>query len=94
MMAKVDLSDAYRHILVRPEYWELLSSTWPVYVNGELTTGYFVNLFLPFGARSAPAQFLWYADALNFFMHDRGADPVWNYIDDFFTCDSATSPCA
>ena len=70
MMAKVDLSDAYRHILVRPEYWELLGSTWPIYVNGELTTGYFVNLFLPFGARSAPAQFLWYADALNFFMHD------------------------
>ena len=69
-------------------------STSMVYVSDELTTGYFVNLFLPFGARSAPAQFLRYADALNFIMHDRGADPVWNYMDDFFTCDSATSPCA
>jgi len=93
MMAKLDLSDAYQHILVCPEDWELLSSTWPIYVNGELTTGYFVNLLLPFGARSVPAQFLRYADALNFIMHNRGADPVWNYMDDFLTCDSATSPC-
>ena len=69
MMAKLDLSDAYRHILVRPEDWELLGSTWPIYVSGELTTGYFVNLFLPFGTHSAPAQFLCYADALNFIMH-------------------------
>jgi len=57
------LSDTYQHLLVHPDDWELLSSTPPVCVNGELTTGYFVNLFLSFGARSAPAQFLHYADA-------------------------------
>ena len=92
-MAKLDLSDAYRHVLVRPQDWGLLGASWPIYVDGELTTGYFVNMFLPFGARSSPAQFLRFASALNFVSHDRGANPVWNYMDDFFTCDSDTASC-
>ncbi|KAK3750453.1 hypothetical protein QZH41_000436 [Actinostola sp. cb2023] len=92
-MAKLDLPDAYRHILVRPADWDLLGSTWPIYVDGELKTGYFLNMFLPFGARSSPAQFQRYADTLNYIMQDRGADPVWNYMDDFFTCSISSPLC-
>ena len=92
-MAKLDFSDAYRHILVRPADWDLLGSTWPIYVDGELKTGYFLNMFLPFGARSSPAQFQRYADTLNYIMQDRGADPVWNYMDDFFTCSISSPLC-
>lgn len=31
---------------------------------------------------------------LIFITHDQGVDPVWNYMDDFFACNSTTSPCA
>ena len=86
LMSKLDLSDAFRHILVRREDWELLGSTWQVDINGTLTTAYFVDAFLPFGLRSSPALFLKYVDILSFTMRDRGASPVWNYLDDFWTC--------
>jgi len=86
LMSKLDLSDAFRHILVRREDWELLGSTWPIDINGTVTTAYFVDAFLPFGLRSSPALFLKYVDILSFTMRDRGARPVWNYLDDFWTC--------
>ena len=41
LMSKLDLSDAFHHILVRREDWELLGSTWQVDINGTLTTAYF-----------------------------------------------------
>jgi len=90
-MAKLDLSDAYRHILVRRADWPLLGFTWPIFIQGELHTGYFMDMYLPFGARSSPALFLRFADALAFVMKDRGCDTVWHYLDDFFTC-GPTSP--
>jgi len=89
-MAKLDLSDAYRHILVRPQDWPLLGFTWPMFVDGSLHMGYFFDVFLPFGSRSAPALFLRYADALAFLMADRGTSIVWHYLDDSFTCGPAS----
>jgi len=86
LMSKLDLSDAFRHILVRHEDWELLGSTWQIDINGTLTTVYFVDAFLPFELRSSPALFLKYVDILSFTMRDRGASPIWNYLDDFWTC--------
>lgn len=88
-MAKLDLSDAYRHILVQPDNWLLLGFTWPISVDGHLRTGYFFDMFLPFGAWSAPALFLQYTDALAFVMADRGSSVIWHYLDDFFTCGPA-----
>ena len=58
LMSKLDLSDAFRHILVRREDWELLGSTWQIDINGTLTTAHFVDSFLPFGLRSSPTLFL------------------------------------
>ena len=85
-MSKLDLSDAFRHILVRREDWELLGSTWQVDVNDTFTTAHFVDAFLPFGLCSSPALFLKYVNILSFTMRDRGASPMWNYLDDFWTC--------
>ena len=55
LQIKIDLSDAFRHILVHKDDWELLGSTWPIDVNGEHTTVYFIDAFLPFGLCSSPA---------------------------------------
>ena len=48
--------------------------------------GYFVDTFLPFGLRSSPALFLKFVDGLKFVMSSRGVNPIWNYLDDFWTC--------
>lgn len=45
-----------------------------------------MDAFLPFGFFISPALFLKYVDILSFTMLDRGASPVWNYLDDFWTC--------
>ena len=86
LMSKLDLSDAFRHVLVHPDDWELLGSTWPVETNGELRTAYFFDAFLPFGLRSSPNLFLKFADPLALVMENRNVFPVWHYSDDFWTC--------
>ena len=85
-MSKLDLSDAFRHILVNAQDWELLGSTWPVEIDGTVVPGYFIDTFLPFGLRSSPALFLKFVEGLKFVMSSRGASPIWNYLDDFWTC--------
>ena len=83
LMSKLDLSDAFRHILVHPDDWELLGSTWPVEKNGVMTSAYLFDAYLPFGSRSSPALFLQYADLLATVMQQLNALPVWHYLDDF-----------
>jgi len=78
-MAKLDLSDAYRHILVNSEDWKLLSFTWLVYFDNRVQTGQtgsFFNMLSLFSSRSSTALFLQYADALNFSMQSQGANPL------------------
>ncbi|KAK3733348.1 hypothetical protein QZH41_003611 [Actinostola sp. cb2023] len=87
LMSKLDLSDAFRrHILVHPDDWEFLGSTWPVDINGTITTAYFIDAYLPFGLRSSPSLFLKFADTLAHAMDNDGVFPVWHYLDDFWTC--------
>lgn len=86
LMSKLDLSDAFRHILVHENDWELLGFTWPIVTNGETRTGYFFDMFLPFGLRSSPSLFLKFVNILKYVMSCRGANPIWNYLDDFWTC--------
>ena len=86
LMSKLDLSDAFRHILVHKDDWELLGSTWPIEVDGQVCTGYFYDAFPPFGLRSSPALFLKFIAALKFVMLEKGTNPIWNYLDDFWTC--------
>ena len=65
LMAKLDLADAFKHILVHPKDWLLLCSSWDVLqVDSLVLWQYYVDLFLPFGLHSSPAIFNHYADAL------------------------------
>ena len=85
------LHDAFRHVLFHDGDWELLGCTWPVKIDGTVVTGYFFDTFCPFGLRSSPALFLKFVDGLKFVMSFKGASPIWNYLDDFWTC-SPPSP--
>ena len=82
LMAKLDLEDAYKHIVVRPADWDLLGSTWKINSNKV----YFVDTVLPFGLKSAPKLFNLFADALEYSMKKQGCSIVTHYLDDFFTC--------
>ncbi|XP_078000849.1 uncharacterized protein LOC144453431 [Glandiceps talaboti] len=87
-MAKTDLADAFRHVLVRQQDWELLGSTWFFQhpSTGESQRFYVFDMFLPFGLRSSPALFNEFADGLHFAIQQKGVEALLHYLDDFFTC--------
>ena len=65
LMAKLDLADAFKHILVCLEDWPLLCSYWDIpQADGSVLWQYNVDLFLPFGFCSSPAIFNHYANVL------------------------------
>ena len=76
LMSKLDLSDAFHHVLVHDRDWELLGSIRPVEIDGTIVTGYFFDTFLPFGLRSSPTLFLKFVEGLKFVMSSKGASPV------------------
>ena len=80
LMGKLDLSDAFRHILVHPADWQLLGSSWPIEIDSSITTVYFVDAYLPFSLPSLPSLFLKFAYSLADVMYSRGVFPVWHYI--------------
>ena len=95
LMAKLDLADAFKHILVRPEDWPLLCSSWDiVQADGSVLRQYYVDLFLPFGLCSSPAIFNHYANALEFAMWANSVQDLLHYLDDYFTAGPAdTGDC-
>ena len=49
MSAKLDLADAFKHILVRSQDWPLLGLSWDLqHLDGFIICFYNVDLFLPF----------------------------------------------
>ena len=76
-LAKLDIKQAYRMVPIHPTDRLLLPIKW----RGET----FIDKALPFGLRSAPLIFTAIADALQFMMEARGANPVLHYLDDFVT---------
>ena len=78
LMAKLDLSNAYRHVLVHPIECQLLGVPW----HGI----YYCNRAVPFGLRSAPEIFIVVADGLAWDMFCRGICKFIHYLDDFFFC--------
>ena len=77
LIAKMDIKQAYRMVLVNPADCWLLGMRW----DGKV----FVDKTLPFGLRSAPFIFSAVADALAWIMKQRGVSFVDHYIDDFVT---------
>ena len=83
LMAKLDLKDAFKHVVVNPQYWHLLGTTWKT---EQGTLQYYVDLVLPFGLRSSPHLFDQFAKGLEYIMKVKGVNNVEHYLDDFFTC--------
>ena len=86
LMAKLDLADAFKHILVHPKDWPLLCSSWDTSLpDGSVHRQYYIDLFLPFGLCSSPAIFNQYANALEFAMQVNGISDLFLYLNDYFT---------
>ena len=74
-MMKRDLKAAFRHVPINPcDYWLLLFK-W----NGQ----FFVDMFLPFGLRTAPHIFNLFAEALHWIFETLYEWNVTHYLDDF-----------
>jgi len=75
VMMKRDLKAAFRHIPINPcDYWLLLFE-W----NGQ----FFVDMFLPFGLRTAPRIFNLFAEALHWIFETLYEWNVTHYLNDF-----------
>ena len=94
-MAKLDLADSFKHILVCPEDWPLLCSSWEVpQADGSVLWQYYIDLFLPFGLCSSPAIFNHYTDMLEFAMWANDIQDLLHYLDNYFTAGPAgTGDC-
>ena len=89
-MAKLDISDAYKHIRVRSEDWDLLGVIW---ITPEGQKQYYVDLTLPFGLRSSAKKFTDFAEALAYIMRHNGVSHVEQYLDDFVTWAPTREEC-
>ena len=83
-MSKIDIKDAFKHIIVNPDYWHLLGSTWNT-IDGD------VQFYVAFGLRSSPFLFNQFAIGLEYIMKCKGAGIVEHYLDDYFTCGCSKS---
>ena len=88
LMGKLDLSNAYKQIGVRPDDWHLLGSTW---MNEYNQTEYYYDTVLPFGGRSSARLFNKFADSLEFMMVKNGVSSMLHYLDDMFTAGAPNS---
>lgn len=83
LLAKLDLADAFHSILVRPDDWELLGSSWKS--SNDDTVMYYVSTVLPFGLRSSPSLFNDFATGTELIMKYKGVSDVEHYLDDYIT---------
>ena len=83
LLAKLDLADAFHHIMVRSEDWELLGSSYCH--SSKDSPMYYMSTVLPFGLRSSPKLFNDFADATQWIMLNNGTSFVDHYLDDYIT---------
>ncbi|KAK3707894.1 hypothetical protein QZH41_017284 [Actinostola sp. cb2023] len=85
-MAKTDLKSAFRIIPIHPNDWNLLGVYW--------NSRYYVDMYLPFGLRSAPYIFNQLSEALEWSLkHNYGLQNVIHILDDFFVAESSKAAC-
>ncbi len=75
LLSKVDIKHAFRLLPVRPKDWPLLVYFW----EGK----YYVDLKLPFGARSSPSIFTDFADLLCWIFSNNYGLVIIHYADDY-----------
>ena len=86
LVANADIRHAFRLCPVRPADWPLLRYTWEDRV--------YVDLWLPFGARTSPFLFPQLAEALHWIaVHVRGCSRVLHYLD-YFLARASHAACA
>ena len=87
ILMKRDLKSAFRHIPINPcDHWLLLF---------EWQGKFYVDMFLPFGLRTAPRIFNFFAEALHWVFETLNEWNVTHYLDDFlfvFPPSTDTSP--
>ena len=85
-MAKTDLKSAFRLMPIHPDDWNLLGIYWQ--------SQYYVDLYLPFGLRSAPYLFNQISDALEWILKNNyGLQHVIHILDDFFIAGHTKIDC-
>lgn len=85
-MAKTDLKSAFRLIPVHPDHWHLLGIHW--------RSQYYIDLYLPFGLRSAPFLFNQLSEGLEWILkHNYGLNNVIHILDDFFIAEPSRVQC-
>ena len=85
-MAKTDLKSAFRLIPIHPADWHLLGIYWQ--------SQYYVDLYLPFGLRSAPFLFNLLSEALEWILKNNyGLKHVLHILDDFFLAEPSRLQC-
>ena len=85
-MAKTDLKSAFRLIPIYPDDWSLLGIYWQ--------SQYYVDMYLPFGLRSAPFLFNHLSDALEWIVkHNYLIQHVIHILDDFFIAEDSKLAC-
>ena len=90
-MAKLDLENAFKHVLVNEQDWHLLGFSWP---DATGRTQYYFSKVLNFGLRSAPFLFDQFAEALLEFMCHVGVPrTVVRYVDDFIVLAPTAREC-
>lgn len=85
-LAKTDLKSAFRLIPIHPDDWNLLGIYWKAQ--------FYVDLYLPFGLRSAPYLFNQLSEALEWILkHNYGLQHVLHILDDFLVIEPSRVQC-
>ncbi len=86
-LGKFDLTNAYKHVLVHPDYWHMLG----IHVGDGPKREFYVETMLPFGHRLVPKIFTAFSDALVWVAQKFGAGALFKYVDDFVSVQPAGS---
>jgi len=85
-MAKTDLKSAFRLMTIHPKDWNLLGIYWQ--------SQYYIDLYHPFGLRSAPFLFNQISNALEWILkHNYGLHHVIHILDDFVIVEHTKIDC-
>ena len=75
LMAKLDLKDAFQHIPVQAQDWNLLGFDWGC--------RFYLLLVLAFGLKTAPYIFNLFTEALHWIIHGHIPAVLCHYLNDF-----------
>ncbi len=86
-LGKFDLTDAYKHVLVHPDYWHMLG----IHVGDGPERQFNVETMLPFDHRLAPKIFTTFSYVLVWVTQKFGVEALFKYVDDFVSVQPAGS---